>query len=229
MARRKSKLTKNIVFDPRLGSTGRYVDVSTGRFVPATTVQDALETHITTSAEKMQTIAQSLANQEITIAEWQTATRREMKIIHTQAAALSKGGWAQMSQADWGAVGSISRRQYEFLEQFAIQIETGEQKLHNLAGEINGQFMRRVDLYSQAGNGTKEQMKRRTAIQNGHTHEMRVLDPQAQHCDCCLAEADRWEPIGTLKPLGACDCRTRDRCHFEFGQMQPDGVIKRVG
>jgi hypothetical protein len=229
LARRKSRLTKNIVFDPRLGSTGRYVDASTGRFVSAGTVQDALEEQITVATEKMQTIARALANQEISIAEWQVATRREMKLIHTQAAALSKGGWAQMSQADWGAVGRVSRNQYELLEKFAIQIETGEQKLRNLAGEVNGQFLRRVDLYAQAGNGTREQMNRRTAEQNGHTHEMRVLDPQAQHCDCCLAEAGRWELVGTLKPLGACDCRSRDRCHFEFGRELPDGTIERIG
>ncbi len=228
--RRTSKLTQNIVFDPKLGSTGRYVDVGTGRFVSAATVQEAMEAQITVATQKMQTIAQSLANQEITIAEWQIATRREMKIIHTQAAALSKGGWAQMSQADWGAVGRVARNQYELLEKFAVDIETGKQKLRNLAGEVNGQFLRRVDLYAQAGNGTKEQMNRRTAEQNGRTHEMRVLDPAAQHCDCCLAESGKgWQPIGSLKPLGACDCRSRDRCHFEFGREQPDGSIVKVG
>jgi len=191
-----------------------------------------MEDEITTSRNNIRQISERLAESEINIAQWQTEMRHEMKIIHTQTAALQKGGWDQMTQSDWGAVGQLTREQYQFLENFAIDIETGRQRLRNLAGEVNGQFLRRADLYAQAGAGTHSQMERRQARQNAEiTHERRVLDPRAQHCACCPAqEAKGWRLIGNndLLKIGACDCSSNCRCKFVFGVRQPDGQIDEI-
>jgi hypothetical protein len=230
--RRSSRLTPAYDFDPRLGSTGRYTDRRTGRIVSRDTIASAMETQIAQSQAAIKTISTSLAEGDISIAEWQVSMAREMKTIHTQSAALSKGGWDQMTQSDWGAVGRLTREQYAFLENFAIDIESGKQRLRNLAGEVNGNFLRRADLYAQAGVSTHSQMERRQAIQNGRaTHERRVLDRRAKHCACCPAEAARsWQLIGnnSLLPIGACDCATNCRCHFEFGLLQANKTIVRI-
>lgn len=226
--RRRSRLTPNIGFDPRLGATGRYVNLTTGRIVSAEFVANAHEVQIGVARQKVRAISEQLARQEITLADWQTQMAREIKTIHTQSAALAKGGWAQMTPSDWGAVGRITRDQYQFLENFAKDIFTGDQKLTNLAGQINGNFLRRSDLYAQAGAGTKSQMERREAGQRGLEFERRVLDERAQHCKCCPVQAGRgWQPLGTLVPIGGCDCSNNCRCHFEYGQ-EIDGQIVRI-
>lgn len=211
-----SKL-KKYLFDPRLGSTGRYVDAATGRIVSQATVTDALEAQIDKSRQSINTICKSLANGNISLAKWQLSMRSELKTIHTISGALGKGGWAQMAPADWLAVARSSKEQYRYLQRFANEIADGKQKLFNLAGEVNGQFLRRADLYGQAGNNTYNAIRDRQAQVNGNTEERRILDPGADHCDCCVEQAALgWQPIGTLKPIGACTCLSRCRCEKEY-------------
>lgn len=210
--RRGSRLTPEYQFDSRLGGTGRYVEKSSGRIVSQAKVSEAMEAQITASRKVIGQTSTQLARGEISLAQWQTTMRDSMKTIHTQSAALAKGGWAQMSQADWGATGQISANQYHYLQRFAGQIESGKQQLLNVAGEPSGQFLQRADLYAQAGNSTYHKMNDRNAGQNGLTEEMRELDPQAKHCDCCLEQAGHWEPLGTLTEIGGCTCSQRCRC-----------------
>lgn len=227
--RRRSNLTPDIGFDPRLGSTGRYVNLSTGRIISNQAVANAHEIQIGVARQNVRGLSEQLARQEISLADWQTQMAREIKTIHTQSAALAKGGWGQMTQSDWGAVGRITRNQYEFLENFAREIAEGDQRLINLAGQINGNFLRRSDLYAQAGITTRSEMERREARQRNLEFERRVLDARAKHCPCCPEQAGRgWQPLGTLLPIGRCDCTTNCRCHFQFGQRNEQGQIVRI-
>jgi len=219
MTKRKARIAKKYAFDPRLGGTGRYVDATTGKIVSKGVVNTALEFQIDAARVNTRAIATNLANGNISLAEYQMAMAREMKTVNTISAALSKGGWENMSQADWGAVGRISRDQYVGLQGYAEKIASGEIKLHRLDGEINGNFLRTSDQFAQGGIQTQAQMERRAATASGNTHEMRVLDSAAEHCDCCIAEAGHAEPIGTLKKIGGCTCANNCRCHFVFGVM----------
>ncbi len=228
MARRKSSITPQFEFDPRLGSVGRYTDKATGRVVSKATVDSALESQINDARLRGNKIATRLANGKISLSEYQTSMMHQMKLINTQSAALAKGGWAQMTQGDWGAVGNLSREQYDGLNRYAEGIASGKVKLRRLDGEINGQFLRTSDQFTQGGAQMFNEMKRREAGINGFTHEMRVLDSAAQHCDCCIGEAGHWEPLGTLTKIGNCTCSKNCRCHFEFGTIQADGSIVTV-
>ena len=191
-------------------AAGRYTDLTSGRFVPFATVRNELETVITQSQSNISAISSQLQGGQITLKEWQLSMAREMKAMHTASMASARGGWAQMSQADWGYTGSQLKKQYEYLRNFARQIESGEQPL-------NGNFMRRSKMYSQAGRDSYEEMRRRAErIYNGKAEERRVLHA-TESCDDCIEEAGRdWQPIGTLAPLGTLQCRTNCRCTFEF-------------
>lgn len=191
-------------------TAGRYVDLSTGRFVPFADVRDALESVMATSGQRMNSLTQSLIDQQIPLAEWQTGMEEQIKLSHTAAAAAARGGWAQMSQADWGAVGRMIRTQYEYLANFADDIYTGKQAL-------NGVARVRADLYAGAARGTFEQMRRRyEQLMNGAEEEKRVLG-EADHCNGCLEQAALgWRPIGTLDPIGAEECITRCHCTFHY-------------
>lgn len=228
MARRRSRLTPPFQFDPRLGVTGRYTEASTGRIVSVNVVNQALELQIDDARQSVNFIARRLANAEISLAEYQVAMAQEMKVVNTISGALAKGGWANMSQADWGAIGRISRDQYAKLEDFAVSISEGKTRLRRLDGEINGQFLRISDQFAQGGIQTNSQMQRREAETRGNTHEIRVLESSADHCDCCVDEAGHAEVIGTLERIGDCDCANNCRCHFEFGVVVDGKFVRRT-
>lgn len=198
-------------------TAGRYINLSTGRFVPFNAVRDQLESVIDQSAIRMNGITQQLIDQQVSLAEWQSVMMEQIKLSHTAAAAASRGGWAQMSQSDWGAAGRMIRDQYDYLRNFAEEIASGKQAL-------DGRALVRADLYGDAARGTFEQMRRRyEQQQNGMQEEIRILG-EADHCPGCLEQASLgWQTIGTLDPIGAEECITRCHCTFRYRKVGPAG------
>jgi len=190
-------------------AASRYTDITTGRFVSNKVIRNGLEDMMDASASNMNLLTQSLVDGNISLAQWQSAMMGEIKASHVASAALSQGGWEQMTQSDWGAVGRLIRDQYDYLRNFASQIASGEQPL-------DGRALVRADLYGDAANGTYSQMQRRDAISDGMNEEMRVLEDTINACDGCIEQAGHWEPIGTLDAIGAEECSTRCRCVFEY-------------
>lgn len=188
----------------------RYYELDSGRFVSRATLRDSLEALMDTSALNMNALTTKLIDGGISLADWQTGMMSEIKSAHVAASALSQGGWAQMTQSDWGATGQMIREQYDFLRNFAGQIASGEQPL-------DGRALVRSDLYGDAANGTFEAMKRRMMTNDGYDQERRVLESGADHCDGCLDQAAQgWQPIGTLDAIGEEECQVRCRCEFEY-------------
>lgn len=191
---------------------GRYI-APNGRFVTQRALIADLERVTAGAQSEILSISRQLQAGEISLAQWQLGMRDQMKVIHTTQGAIAKGGWAQMSQSDWGAVGQISREQYAFLQRFAIQIEQGL--------PLNGAFLRRARMYAQAGRGTYWQMKRREASANGLTQERRIRYA-GDSCQTCIDQAALgWQPLGTLLPIGRSECRTHCRCEYLFRNEQP--------
>jgi len=197
-------------------TAGRYAN-SSGQFVKFSEIRDALESVMDASAVRMNNLTQSLIDSQISLAEWQSGMLEQIKLSHTAAAAASRGGWAQMSQADWGAAGRMIRDQYDFLRGFANQIANGTQAL-------DGRALVRADLYGDASRGTFEEMRRRyQTSMNGMEEERRILG-EADHCEDCLdAAAEEWQPIGTLPAIGDSVCLTRCHCKFIYRKVGPDG------
>ena len=54
-----------------------------------------------------------------------------------------------MSQADYGRAGQRIREQYDYINRFAQQVASGEQKL-------DGTLTRRAQMYAEAGRNTYE-------------------------------------------------------------------------
>ncbi len=188
----------------------RYYDLETGQFVSNVSVREGLESLMDASALNMNTLTQSLIDGSTSLADWQTGMMQQIKITHTASAALSQGGWAQMTQSDWGATGQMIRAQYDYLRNFAAEIASGQQPL-------DGRALLRTDLYADAANGTFAEMGRRDAIEGGMDEERRILEDTINACDGCIEQAGLdWQPIGTLDPIGAEECSTRCRCEFEY-------------
>lgn len=185
----------------------RYRDAR-GRFVPQREIRRAIDRAIANSERSIQQLGRQFRAREISLDDWELGMRREIKRLHLSSAAAAKGGWAQMSPADYGRVGQITRAQYKFLGNFADQIAGGL--------PLDGRFLRRVELYAQAGRGTFEAVNKVQMIRAGYTEERNILG-LAEHCSGCVVEYSKgWQPIGTLVPIGQRDCLSRCKCSIEY-------------
>lgn len=193
----------------------RYRDLSTGRFVSERVVARELNTVVLSSADSMKAITQALVDGSISLPEWQTAMEREIKYINRLSGVTARGGVEQMSQADWGRIGAETKRQYQYLRNFAQEVANGQQRM-------NGTAVVRAGLYGEAGRGTYQEMHRKQAGRRGYTEERRVLGP-TEHCEasgdkpgCIDLAAKGWQPLGTLPRIGEATCVTHCKCVFEF-------------
>jgi len=188
----------------------RYYNLETGVFVARTTVTEGLEAMMDASAVNMNALTQSLIDGGISLADWQQAMMDEIKITHVASAALSNGGWDQMTQSDWGATGQLIREQYDYLRNYAGEIANGTQAL-------DGRALVRSDLYADAANGTYWEINKRSMIEDGYDEGRRVLEPGADHCDDCEEYASEgWMPIDDIPEIGNSQCLTRCRCEIEY-------------
>lgn len=213
MATRPSPLTPDYRWNE---TAGKYIG-SNGRFVRFRAVRDALDATAKASGENIRALTESLRAGQLSVGEWESAMLREIKLMHTASAAAARGGWAQMSQADWGAAGRQIRDQYGYLHNFAQEMASGKQPM-------NGRVNVRADLYVEAARDTFEEMRRRyEKNNNAMTEERRVL-AAAENCNGCIEQAGKgWQPIGTLPRIGSQECRTRCKCTFEYRKQLPDG------
>lgn len=188
---------------------GRYVDLDTGQFISFASVREALDTVGDAAAIRMNLLSEQLINETITLTEWQAGMMEQIKISHTAATAAANGGWAQVSQSDWGSAGAAIKEQYKYLQNFANQIASGEQPL-------DGRFMVRSDMYGDAARGTFEDIRYKAVEADGYEEEIRILEPGADHCDGCVEQAGHWEPLGTLDEIGDEECGVRCKCNKKY-------------
>jgi hypothetical protein len=194
---------------PTAGKTGRYYDNQAKRLVSWVDVRNDIDKYIRESNKAIDALAMQLRNREISLAEWQTAMRDNMRAMHRNTAMAAKGGREQMTQADWGRVGRELRYQYGKLDEFAKQIATGDAKL-------DGRLNWRAKLYGEASRGTHELEKRAIAAQGGQTQERRRIHAKESCVDCLTYAGMGWQPIGTLPRIGDSRCHTNCKCTFEF-------------
>jgi hypothetical protein len=210
-------------------AAGRYVS-STGAFIPFSAVKDvAIEALVVKTEAEMLVYLDLLRKGTIDVAQWESLMMRMLKNMHSASAIAARGGIAQMSQSDWGYVGSLLKEQYKYLHNFAQQIASGKQPLNGFAN-------RRVSMYAEAVRSTFEQMRRRTAhLFGGATEERRMLGP-AEHCTtvgeeegCTELAKLGWQPIGSLPKISKTPCKTNCKCKFVFRKPNPKGGWTIVG
>jgi hypothetical protein len=188
--------------------SGRYINLRTGQFVPQTAVSNALQQTIDTQAKTVANLTTQFKNGAVTLAEWRTGMAQSVKVTHLASSALANGGWAQMTQADYGRVGQLVRQQYAYLDRFASDIASGKQK-------FDGTLDRRAKMYTDAGRQTYESARRAEDRLRGLDEE-RNIRYDGDSCDGCIeAEAMGWQPVGVIPLPGTRDCRTNCRCRLE--------------
>ncbi len=187
----------------------QYTNRSTGRFIPRAEITDQLSKVTKQSSDIMRAFSQQLRDGAISLADWQLEMMQQIKTTHLAGAAMQRGGWQQMTQADFGRVGQIVRREYGFLRELANGIESGKIKL-------DGRILLRAAQYGQAGRETNILFWDLAADKRGFDEERSILNP-AEHCKECIDEAAKgFQPTGQMIPIGRRLCRANDRCDKEF-------------
>ena len=201
-------LEDRYAWQPSAGTTGRYRDRATGRFVSELSVRGDLDKYIDAKNRGLDALTNQLRNREISLADWQLQMRAEIKSMHLNAAMVAKGGRDQMTPADWGRTGREVRNQYEYLDKWAADIASGK-------APLDGRANWRAKLYGNASRDTYEQQRRVTAADMGNDEEMRVLH-SSESCKGCIQYANYWAPIGTLPRIGSQDCGVNCMCTWAY-------------
>lgn len=195
----------------------RYRD-SGGRFVSRREVRQALDDTLRSLRHEMRGITQDMRAGKLTVGEWHVAMRDAVKDVHLFSAALAKGGWDQLTQADYGRVGQIVRGQYGYLSDFAIGMAFGNVP-------TDGRVLVRTDLYFEAGRGTFHAIEDASIDETEFDQERSVLHP-ADHCDECIEEAEAgWQPRGQMVPIGQRQCMSRCRCTKQYRNSQTGEIL----
>lgn len=197
----------------------QYTNRATGRFVSRETIKDQLFKVTKQSSDTMRAISQQLRDGNISLADWQLQMMQEIKTTHLAGAAMQRGGWQQMTQADFGRVGQIVRREYGFLRDLANGIESGDIKL-------DGRILLRAAQYGQAGRETNVTFWNLEADKRGFDEERSILNP-AEHCTECISEDDKgFQALGQMIPIGRRICRANDKCDKEFRNSVTGEVLR---
>lgn len=198
---------------------GRYVDQKNGRFVSHAAVRTDLDLVLDGITAKMDLTSQALRNGAINLDQWQLQMMDLTKRAHLVSAAAQRGGWAQMTQADFGRVGQIVRREYGYLRNFAEQIANGKQPL-------DGNLARRARMYGQQARSTFYSFQKVEMEKRGFDQERSILNP-ADHCEGCKSEeAKGFQSIGNMVPIGRRECRSNCKCSVEYRNSATEDKVR---
>lgn len=188
-----------------------YINRANGSIVAPERLRFEREKFMDWTRQNMDRHSRLLTEGHISLGEWQTRMRDEIRDSWRTAAMLGKGGRSQMTQADWGRLGGQLNREYAYLENFAADIST--------ANLTEAQIAARARMYGNHVNKAYYTQSTFAKVEAGYIEERRVLNP-AEHCEDCQTYASMgWMPIGTLpEPGEASACKANCQCSKEYRQ-----------
>jgi hypothetical protein len=173
-----------------------YVDLSTGRMVKRAAVVDMLDGVLQRSSGTVERLALSAHDGTLTPRQFYEAMQREVRLANNAAAALAKGGWAQMTQSDWGRNGALLREEYRHLRGFAADIAEGKLSPAQVAA--------RAKLYADSAWRRYWEVHEGQMTEAGKGEEHWRTRGDDRVCAVCLElEARGWQPIGSMPVPGS--------------------------
>lgn len=167
---------------------------------------------------------QRLREGQITLSEWQQFMEAEIKQGTLAATALERGGFDQLTAADYGRAGrrlynpSATSRddpdygQYQYLRDWLRELEAG-------ANPTDG----RARLYARAIRAHYHDAQRLHMRRQGFTEERFLLNARDSCRDedgprgGCFERAEAgWSPVGTFAGIGQANCLANCRCDQAF-------------
>lgn len=96
-------------------------------------------------ADEVNALAERMFTGNVTLGSWEETMKKMVRELHTSTAAIGKGGWDQMTPADWGRLGPVLKSQYKYLHNFAQYVEENKDTVSLKA------IQARARMYGNAG------------------------------------------------------------------------------
>lgn len=194
---------------------GRYRDQSTGRYVSRDNIVKLLDQSVQAGEQRMNALGQAYQDGKIAPATYTVAMRDEVRRQHLQQAALAKGGFDRLTQADYGRAGQALRQLYPKIAGTAADVT---------AGEVSAaQLKQRHAAYAGSARALYHRTEREAGGPSEDTKviiEIRILDPDAQHCeDCVTYQTMGWQIAGTL-PVPGEDSKCGHHCRCKIRRKE---------
>ncbi len=169
---------------------------------------------------KFRSLAEELVAGRISHSEFRRQMGKQVKSLQTQAAILGAGGQGNMTDTQRRLLDRSVRDQLAYLDGFHRDIR----QLINAGKPLSGNTVSRAGSYAAAATVTADQARRQSmadeaAQDDPNLWEVRLLGI-AEHCNDCVAYANRPAPVGTLPPLGDSECGQHCKCRFEYGSRE---------
>lgn len=199
-----------------------YRDGATGRFMSKDRALSLIDKSMATSGDRVGDLSRLIANGEISPADWVERMRAEIKKEYIRQYSFGRGGLENMTTRDYRSIGGMLKEQYGYLGRFADEIAAGNLTEGQIATRARMYIDSAREAYERANARAKgvptSQLPTfpgggRTACltrcrcnwefvevydQNGVLVAWDCywrLDPAAEHCSDCLANAGTWNPL----------------------------------
>jgi hypothetical protein len=216
-----SEVLPGFAWDERMAG-GRYrhvkPDGTLGKLVAARDIASAVTDISDRSARRFSDMAEAVVRGNISAADFQEAMMGELKNLYGATSALARGGYANMTPAEWGRNGGILRKEYEYLADFAQALNNEELTV--------AQARARAALYPGKAFSRYWDEDRRLKRAGGFTEERWRAVGDERTCTstdgktgCAERHAMGWVPIGTHETspdAGDTPCLGNCRCTLEY-------------
>jgi len=197
----------------------QYRNLDTGHYVSHVQITKWAYAYADASGDGVASLASLVANGGMGVGQWQAAMRQTVKTQYINQYIAGRGGYAQMTQRDWGALGQMLRDQYGYLDGFAADVASGRLS--------EGQIQSRAKMYVNAAHEAFERGRAEAfgmpalpaypsdgqtecltncrcnwiitpVVKDGVTVGWNVKwwpAPAAKHCGDCLSNAGLWNPL----------------------------------
>lgn len=188
--------------------SARYIG-SNGRFLSPLQVRSIIDEDIEAARLELEATALRLQRGELSVDQWRLETARQIKRLHIANYCAARGGTQGLTKRDFGRMGARIKRQYKYLNRFAVQISRRPELIQQR------RFVSRVGSYAQAGRETFEAIRAREEVRRGAVWARRVLHA-TESCAGCLAVAGRWMLVADMPPIGSLQCNIHCKCTIEY-------------
>lgn len=186
-----------------------------GQFISAEKMTLLRDRFIEAQYARMDQLSQRMLTREISVQEWTLEFRKLLKNTYTDMYFAARGGRHVATPADWGRLGAMIKGQYGYLQNFAEEVRSGKLSAEQIqwrarmyidssvsAFEHGYAAAFGVTLPAYPGDG------KTSCIVNCRCHWEIIetdygyecywrldLDPDVEHCQDCLDNSSRWNPL----------------------------------
>jgi hypothetical protein len=195
-----------------------------GRAVPPAIAKAGAEAVVTQARFAISDLTIKLQQGLIGADEWYAGMKEATKLAHMAQAALARGGFDNMSPADWRKVeGKIYNQwagvpgKYPGLRRFAEDVERGRYGRavaatgSTPAQQMSGTLPQRAGMYAESTRGTYENTRTEMHQERGFRYATRIK-AAVDSCPTCIEEADKKVPIDEVVPISDSECGSRCNC-----------------